>query len=187
MAIRQPTNQPRIRLTGLCFLKDSPASPAQSPFLRCGSGTPVRMGIGRRRLHVRTGCHWPQRPDLGLVRRRNHRLARRTAIKRPPGVGGPILETGSRWSVVARDAEGHAAAMTPLVSVSPDSQDSSCESLLAQMGASEYDAIRRAKLAFVCPSRARRTRARERPGKTGRRITALSRHTNEGPTPTQGI
>lgn len=47
-------------------------------------------------------------------------------FERPPGVGGPILESGSCWSVVARDADGHAIAISPLVSVSPDSQEGSC-------------------------------------------------------------
>jgi len=47
-------------------------------------------------------------------------------FERPPGVGGPILEASSCWSVVARDSEGHAVAISPLVSVSPDGEEGSC-------------------------------------------------------------
>lgn len=47
-------------------------------------------------------------------------------FERPAGVGGPILESGSCWSVVARDADGHAIAISPLVSVSPDAREGSC-------------------------------------------------------------
>jgi hypothetical protein len=42
------------------------------------------------------------------------------ASERPEGLGGPILETGSCWSVVALDNHGHVIAASPLLSISPD-------------------------------------------------------------------
>jgi hypothetical protein len=41
-------------------------------------------------------------------------------FERPEGLGGPVLETGSCWSVVALDGNGHVIAASPLLSVSPD-------------------------------------------------------------------
>jgi hypothetical protein len=41
-------------------------------------------------------------------------------IERPEGLGGPVLETGSCWSVVALDGNGHVIAASPLLPVAPD-------------------------------------------------------------------
>ncbi len=40
-------------------------------------------------------------------------------FERPPGIAGPVIVTGTCWSVMARDAEGHVMAVSEFLPVSP--------------------------------------------------------------------